>query len=162
MKYALIVLFSLFVYGQSNCQTSTVPEWYLNYLFERQCGTVPTSIGLPLMWSSEYSRDFLLKKLNSNKRRDKLIAIQYLGMSKDTSLLDYFKTFLSSQDQDIASYALRAIYSNNSPQSIQILENILVARHGDRHETLEIARRLENTCKPSSIPIINNIRVALT
>lgn len=158
MRNIIVLLFSLMVFEKAFSQTPTVPEWYLNYLFTpRPCGLSPTPIGLPLMWNAEYSRKFLIKKLNGSTRRDKQMAIQYLGMSKDTSFIDFFESLLPSQDQDIASFALRAICSNNSPESIQILENILGARHSDRYETLLIVRRFGNICNYSSIPIINEI-----
>lgn len=79
-----------------------------------------------VLWKENYGIRFLLRKLDSQNDRDKMLAISYLSYSKKIELIEIIAPHLNSPNELLAMNTVRALTSIGGFKSTSLLEEQLL------------------------------------
>jgi len=157
MKMKKLLFLSVLV-GFSFCnkglgQSLKVDEWYLEYLYQSlNLYSSYKSIGQPLLWDSNQSKSFLLKKLKST---NKVTTIMLMGLSKDTSFVKEISQYIDDADKGIARVSLESIARIGGPEAANLLNQAMIRRSANPIEAQQILGFMQFLADTSTMQSIN-------
>jgi|GEM_PF-2077655 len=156
-QYCSLILFLTF----SACSPKTsllIPEQKLDGIFNSgSCGFYSQPFDRSVLWETDEGTEFLLKKLNSKYRRDQVMAITFLGQTKNPDFIDVIAPYLKSSDRYVAQNTVQALSSIGTPETLVLLQaQLLTADKNEGGLILNLLGSLKRSTDTSSLPYLNS------